>query len=525
MDLSISELTRIWRTDSVTGGTRWRDTMRALHAYYRRDMRDAREQREELYPDNAHKHVQRTVPLVWSLTREMATSYVEGVARRFILADQYGDPTGTDVAGSVLATIQRIYRAARVDTRMATASEHLVALNTATLHVWPFGRVAGVRILALAPHDQEVICEDIASDDVRDVALWRFVMPVQVSPLSQTYALGEITPTTAVWTEGPDSLRGRGIFVEGGENPLGRVPVVMLRGSDPGPGEWWPPAPEDLLDAQRAVNHDMTDIGHVARLQGFAQAVMKGVAPGRAKSVETGPDTTVAGTGEDFDFKFESPKPDLEGYGSSNRDYREFVIATNGQNPATFMKSPGITALAKQMEVMDRNAARKRHLRELRAGEQKLYDLIRLWVNWQRGTEILPPAIVEVDFREPVVPVDRLHDAQALETECAHGLNSWARERAKRDGVSVEEGAKRVAEDMALNATRAALNGAQVTSMQAILVEAAAGRLPIATARAALLAAFPLDEATVDEMVKPLDGFVPSVSTPAAPEPPAEAAA
>lgn len=487
--------------------------MRALHSYYRRDMRDAREQREELYPENHVRHVQRTVPLVWALCREMATPYVEGVARRLAQVDRFGDPTGSLVSADALATQERIYRAARVDQRMHTASEHLVAMNNATLHVWPFGRVAGVRVLTMAPHDQEVILGDLVSDDVRDVAMWRFVLPM-TSASTPTYALGEITPTTAIWVEGPDELRGRGIFLEDGANPIGRVPVVMLRGSDPGPGEWWAPAPEDLLDAQRAVNHDMTDIGHVARLQGFAQAVIKGLSAGQASKVEVGPDSTVAGRGEEFDFKYESPKPDLAGYGASNRDYREFVIATNGQNPATFMKSPGITALAKQMEVMDRNAARKRHLRELRAAEQRLYDLVRLWVNWQRGSEILPDALVEVEYREPVVPVDRLHDAQALESECAHGLNSWARERAKRDGVSVVEGARRVAEDMALNATRSALNGAQVTAMQGLITAASTGQMPAETLRAVLLASFPIDAETVDKIVKPLDGFVATVSTP-----------
>lgn len=422
--------------------------MRSLHGHYRRDTRDAREQREALYPTNHASHVQRTVPLIWSLCREMATSYLEDVARRFLLVDGYGDPAGAEMTGAPLATQQRIYRAAKANTRMHTANEHLVALNCATVHVWPFGRVAGVRLLTMAPHDQEVILGDMASDDVRDVIAWRFVMPASGGVSStNTYALGEITPDTAIWIEGPDSLRGRGIFAEDGGNPIGRVPVVMLRGSDAGPGEWWPPAPEDLLDAARAVNHDMTDIGHVARLQGFAQAVIKGLQSSQAKNVEVGPDTVVSGKGEEFDFKYESPRPDLAGYGSSNRDYREMVIATNGQNPATFMKSPGITALAKQMEVMDRNAARKRHLRELRAGEQKLYDLVRLWVNWQRGAEILPDALVEIDYREPVIPVDRLHDMQALAMEFAWGLNSPGRARASRDGVSLEEGEKRARDD------------------------------------------------------------------------------
>lgn len=509
--ISVSTLNRAWRTDEATGGRRWRDSVRALHAYYRRDMRDARDQRELLYPLNWGQHVQRTVPLVWALCREMSTSYVEGVTRRFRVVDAAGDP-GAEMDATTRALVDRLYRGAKVDARMRTANDHLTALNCATIHVWPMAKLSGVRLLMLPPHDQEVVLGDIAGDDVRDVLVWRFILPVNDgTSLVPQFALGEITPLTAQWIEGPESVRGKGIFtgsVDDTANPIGRIPVAMLRGSDPGPGEWWPPAPGDLLDAQRAVNHDLTDIGHGARIQAFAQAVATGVSNTQAREINTGPDEIVAGRGDGFDFKYVSPNPDLAGYAKSNQDYREIVIAMNGQNPATFMKSPGITALAKQMEVQDRNAARKRHLSELRLAEQRLYDLVRLWVNFQRGPDTLPDAMVEIEYREPEVPVDRLHDQQALEGEAAHGLTSWARERAKRDGVSLEEGAKRVAEDMALNATRSSLNGAQVTALQGVITAAAMGQMPAETARAMILASFPIDEATVDAMVKPLDGFV-----------------
>ena len=61
--------------------------------------------------------------------------------------------------------------------------------------------------------------------------------------------------------------------------------------------------------------------------------------------------------------------------------------------------------------------------------------------------------------------------------------------------------------------------GTQVTSLQAILVSAAKGEIPVETARAAIAAAFPLlDVAEIDAMVKPLEDFEPP-APPALPPP------
>lgn len=510
-------LSRNWRTNEATGGQRWRDSIRALHQYWRRDMRDAREQRQELYPKSHSLHVQRTVPFVWSLCREMATAYVEPASRRFIERLPSGD-RGAEVTGTRLEAIERIYRGAQIDARMHTANEQLVAMNNATIHVWPLPVVRGVRLVMIPPHDQELIMRDPSSTDEHDIALWRFAVPVgQSSERYVEYAVGEITPTSAMWVQGPEGYVGRGIFEGfGTANPLGQVPVVMLRGSDPGPGEWWAPAPEDLLDAQRALNHDLTDIGHVARMQGFGQLVTLGITSEAAKELEIGVETAIGLRGEGVDAKYINPNPQLEGYARQNREYLETVVATQGMNPATYMRSAGITALAKQIEIMDRNGARKRHLRELKRAEQRVYDLSRRWIEAQGRAGIFPDATVDVEYREPVVPVDRLHDAQALEIECSHGLNSWARERAKRDGVSLDEGKRRMLEDQALNAERGALNGAQVTAIQGILVAASTGQMPPETARAVILASFPIDEAAVDKMIGPLRDWTPKPAEDAA---------
>ena len=72
------------RSDERAGGRRWRTVSKVLYAYYRRDMQDARDEQERLYPSNHDKHVARTVPFVYRVARELATLYLKTPARRFL---------------------------------------------------------------------------------------------------------------------------------------------------------------------------------------------------------------------------------------------------------------------------------------------------------------------------------------------------------------------------------------------------------------------------------------------------------
>lgn len=427
-----------------TGGSRWRENAAALYDYLRRDMRDAEVQRARLYPSTWRSMVQRTVPMVWSIVRELCTPYLDTVARRF-----FRRGTRDEITGAELERILSVYAEASVDDAMHTADKHLVALHNATIHVWPDPSWRGVQLMSIPPHDQEVVRSDATSLKVAAVSSWRFRMAVgeDEDTGNPRWSLGEITTTKAQWVAGWKGLHNRGIFGRATSNPIGRIPVVMLRAESPAPGEWWSPLPEDYLDGQRAVNHDKTDIGHVARLQGFGQPKMKGVKLAKAKEQELGPESIVVAEGEGADFDYARPQPDLTGYLAVGDDFIRSVIAASGLNPQTFMRSSGITALAKQIELIDRQSARKSRLKHLRRAEQEVYDLIRAWVNEQRGAEVLPDCTVEVEYREPIIPADPLHDAQAMAMLIAMKQTSEARERAKRDGISLEEATARCAED------------------------------------------------------------------------------
>jgi len=415
----------------------------------RRDMTDAAVQREALYPKTHQRHVLKPVAFAWRLTRELATLHIRPPVRR------WRTKAGADLLPEQVARIEKIYKGAQVNRRLRTFHEHLVGLNQATMLVWPIDRPSGfkgVRLIVIPAFEQAVKLDEPTSDSERDVASWFVRLPVAQDPIIDelVYSVAEITPTTAVWQDGPSEVRGKGVWSDEGTNPCGDIPMVIGRNAEAAAGEFWAPAPEDILAAQRAINHDHTDVGHFARMQGAGVPVLRGMSQDAADDLEIGPDAVVGIPDTDGDFAFASARPDLKGNLATGEAYTRAVVATSGLNPATYLKTTAATAIAKKVELLDRDAERVRHVAEFARVEQRLYDLMRRWLGALHGTpDWLPEAVVTVEYREPVVAVDKLHDSQGDDLDIKMGLTSRAQIVARRDGLTLEEAEARVAENLA----------------------------------------------------------------------------
>lgn len=400
------------------GGARWRRNAELLDQYLRRQMKDAETERKRVYPKTWDTQIQRTVPLIWRIARELSTLYLRAPERRFVGA--------TDAQ---VVAISALYKRLKVNRRLKTAQQKLSVVCNATVWVWLTS--TGFRLLVPPIHDQWAWSNRVDGQDVGDVTEWRIRMPVVHDPFatSSPTAIALITPSRAIWETGPSGWAGKGIWATDGSNPFGRIPVVLLRSAEPAPGEIFVDVPEDMVDAQRAVNHDYTSLGDWGRKQGFAQAYAKGLTQQQANELEVGPEEMI-GIPKDGEFGFASPKPDFAGFGGQLDSFVKLFIACCGLSPATVMKSTGITALAKVIENIEREVERQTAKEEFDAGEQDLYDLCAQASQIQSGgLPVLPQkVIVEVDHREPVTPADPVSDAQAKSTridlllECAASI-------------------------------------------------------------------------------------------------------
>jgi hypothetical protein len=420
----------------------WRKDAEVIYQYLRRDMTDAYNERIRVYPETGHDHIQRTVATTYRLSRELSTLYLRKCLRVFEgLNDKEVDLLALE------------YEAKKVNRRLRTAQEHQSVLANATVWVWPNGTSDRDYKLIVPPiHTQWVTPKGLIAQEVEDIAEWRVRFPVPGSNGSTVYAMALVTPTRAVWEDGPEGWAGQGIWMSDGSNPFGRIPVVLIRSMDPAPGEFLSPIPQDIRDSQRAVNHDFTDVGEVRRKQGFGQAYCEGVSPAEAKKIKVGPEKVV-GLPPGAKFGFASATPDLRGSVESIRAYMEMVIATNGMNPATVMKSAGITALAKIIEIQDREVERIRSADEFVAGEQELAELIVLALKHRNNGKavIASPFRVKVTHREPIQPADPTSAAQANTQNIASNLESAATIMADAKGLTIDEAKKAVLENKAFN--------------------------------------------------------------------------
>lgn len=420
----------------------WRDDAEVIYQYLRRDMTDAYNERIRVYPDTGEGHIQRTVALTYRLSRELSTLYLRPCLRQWV-----------GLSPSELVVMEAEYQAKKVNRRLRTAQEQQSVLANATIWVWPNGTSDRDYKLIVPPiHTQWITPKGLLAQEVEDIAEWRVLFPIP-SERGCEYAMALVTPTKAVWESGPKDWVGKGIWMADGSNPFGRIPVTLIRSMDPAPGEFLSPIPQDIRDAQRAVNHDHTDVGEVRRKQGFGQAYCEGVSPAEAKKIKVGPEKVV-GLPAGAKFGFASANPDLAGSVESIRAYSEMVIATNGMNPATVMKSAGITALAKIIEIQDREVERIRSVDEFAAAEQDLAELIALALKHRNGGKavITSPFTVKVTHREPIQPADPTSAAQAATQDIGNNLETAATILAERKGMSIDDAEKRVLANAEFNA-------------------------------------------------------------------------
>lgn len=471
-----------------TGGKRWRDCVAALYDYLRRDTSDARKQRLLHYPKNGASHILRTVPFVWRMARELATLYIRPPQRTF--------------PGDNQESIEAEYTNARVNRRMRQAHEQLVVLGNATLWVWPNTAGTAAQVMVIPPHMQFVEYDGMGHDE-SDAKAWWIKRPVAIDMRSQfvEYSVAKITATKARWISGP--WKGRGVFNADGTNPLGQIPVVILRATDPAPHEFWAPVPEDLLDAQRAINHDLTDVGEVSRRQGFGQAVIKDPNRSDTLDIEVGFETAIHIRDASGGFEFASPGANIEGMIAQIEQYISTIVSHHGLNPAAYQRSAGITALAKQIELIDREIERERHAEEFVRAENRVYELMRLWTQHLRsgGQELWIPGNVSVEWRIQEPAVDPVQAATAAEIEARTGLLSIARRRAKREGISLAEATQLVADDLAVAMPVVTTEAAQITAVLDVVTAVGAGSMSLRGGIALLTGGLGLDAETANAIL------------------------
>jgi len=440
------------------GGQYWREVSGAIYSRLRGSIVDTLQLLQESYGEGWTDYSPRPAGYVSWLGRQIATPYTSSPTVRYL------DPkTRAPLAAEVVEVITRYRKEARVEQALLAAHEEMCTCGNGTVWVTPVirdqepedggGQVLTVECKAVPAYQQTVSMGlRPSSHDERDVETWSLQMPAPGGSVAfGVFGVAEVTAKTATWKSAPGDLAGQAIWplAEGAAatNPIGEIPAVVLRWSDPRPGDFWAMAREELLWQARAIDKAFTDAGQIANMQGFGQWI--GRCLSGASKIKFGPGV-IADLGQDekASLTCEAPAPDQSGSLSALEGFLRVAIASQDGNPASLIRSTAITAMGKQLEIADRDNLRRRHLVELARAEQRIYNLKRKMLRAIKGVDVLPAAVLVVEYPSPVVPVDPLHEVQTDERLLALGQTNPYKIYARKERVTLEEAKRAVTENL-----------------------------------------------------------------------------
>lgn len=456
----VEQLPPEWRA----GGVEWRKASAALYGRLRGMIVDAIVSLKKEYPDTYGDYTPRPAALIAWGARQIADVYATDASIDYL------DPeTGEPIGDELVATAQRIRKAADTQGALLSAHEEAVATANGLVLTVPVirqgenGPLLGVHDIVIQAHNCAWhLADHPESKDERDLTTFWVRMPVPGSnpDALNSSAIALITKSEAKWFDGP--LAGKPLWPknEGDEdtaNPFGQIPVTVIRWSEPVPGDFLALCRADTLYQARALDSGYTMMGETDKEQGFGQWIgwniggSGAVKFGRRELIDlpTEPGKT--------DLKNVAPTPNQSGSLASLEAYMRTSVATQDLNPAALLRTTAYTAEGKKLEVMDRDNLRQRHLPQLARAEQRLYDLHRVGLAKLRGREVLVRAKLVVKHAGPKMPGNDLQEVQADERKLAMGLeNPFTLYMAKKN-VSLDAAKKAVVENLRI--TRELLGG------------------------------------------------------------------
>jgi hypothetical protein len=416
----------------------FREQSKILEQFHRRDFSYIRRELRRIAPRSCDRMVSHNVPFVARYAEELSQHYVRPPVRKWV---------GVPDASS--EELKRIYKGLRIDRFMLRLHEVLMVQRTVVVVALP-NRRGGLTLWMLAPHSVEVDPDPTDPESLSSALAIRCKIPVLERDDVIQYGILEMTPRK-ISLRGADGFE-RGVWAPDMRNPFRAYPAFAVRLGIPQAGDFFCPAPEDLLQTQVALNIALTLSDWIGRYQSWGQAVVTGMKKADAEKWTVGPDTILGlEEGETFDYK--QAQATLEQYLKSTRAFLEYTLSLNNISPDLLLKGRSLTALARQMDMLDRETSRARQEEELRGAEQGLYSLIRdAYEVLGMPLELPRDSYVEVTYAKPMAPVDPLHDAQAAAIRREAGLESAAEQLAKERNVSLEDAQEIVERNRAADA-------------------------------------------------------------------------
>lgn len=263
------------------------------------------------------------------------------------------------------------------------------------------------------------------------------------------------------------------------DNPIfPEIPIINIAGEQD--FEYWVRQGQTITDFTIQYNAAMSDLGHIVRTQGFAQAIVKGPDNLMPENIQIGPNYVLRlpidpDNPVETEFQYVSPNPDLQG----SIQYIEMLLSN-------FLTSRGIDAgaitgrpqadrfnsgIERLLALIDRFEATRDDMNIYQRVEQQLFKKVVSWHNALRDTNQLDPefktqlisddASIEVEFQKPEMIQTENEKVQNIREKMELGLISRVDAIAELNGVDRESALdiiKRIETDEGVNATAEGIN-------------------------------------------------------------------
>lgn len=487
--------------------------------------------------DRGSRIAAQVIPLTARYVDEAATAYTKPVVRTLVRPDGEPDEENT-------AALQAMLADAGFDDAMSRLEQYTVLLKSAGL--WMQARGGALRPQVVWPH---LITPVLPDDDWSSVSdqndyaghvielftagggskqrmRYAWCEPAQVAFYS---GVDPYTPDSEGITRHESAFRWpQTVDAQGISGTTSMLPLQMLTiAHDRAPvGELIIDNDPAVVLANRELNLQLSILLDTLAHQGWATLLVNLLNPDSPPSMfSAGPRNGLAlGAGESASM-LTSPVnyTDLM---TVLQTWVRMLAMTMSQSPNDFSAQAQAAAsgFAKLVDSLPKVESRRRRIERWRTFERRIAwpriavigDALGLLTG---GVEYLAGLTLSAEY-QPLEFPESVPERVAREThELDRGLTTPAKVLAKRSGKSLEEAEAEVAENLGEaedeeteadgaeprpdepDIQRTALNGAQVTSMQGIVMAAAAGELPRDSAVAIIEVAFQLSAADADRIV------------------------
>lgn len=209
----------------------------------------------------------------------------------------------------------------------------------------------------------------------------------------QQNAKMDATKNLIVWTkESNFSMDSQGnLTSEIVPNPLapfGLMPFVDI--SSEKEFEYWVRKGTGVTDFTVEFNKTLSDVATVIKMQGFAQAVLKGPESIQTSNVKIGPTyllkiTTDANSeGGDSDFKYVNPNSDIRGSLDWLKELLSYYLSSEAIDPKTVTASGDTTkatsGLDRLLQMIQQLSASMDDFETYDRAEKELYEIVKAWI-------------------------------------------------------------------------------------------------------------------------------------------------